>query len=485
MNVEIIRDVQSTAKKWIEMTEPRTLFEKIWQPHVATQRGTRQLVTLDRVFLHDMTSLPAFEQLQARNLQVANPGRTLAVVDHTVATAPGRREDSYPVLASTVSSFRREVTKRGIPLFGLGDPDQGIVHVVAAEQGAILPGMTAVCGDSHTCTNGALGAISFGIGSTEISHALAYQALWLPKPVSCRVNVEGKLSNHVTGKDVALAIIARFSTDGGTGCAVEYAGGSIRNLSVEDRMTLCNLSIEFGARMGFIAPDDAVFDYLANRPKAPKGAMFDTAVAAWRHLCTDEGARFEREYSLDGSLIRPMVTWGTSPEDAIAVDGRVPELRDARNSAQRARWERAFAYTGLKPGDAIAGTPVDVVFIGSCTNARLSDLQAAAKLLDGRKVANHVRALAVPGSTRVKKQAEAEGLDKIFLAAGFEWHESGCSLCPALGPDVVGRGQRCASTSNRNFENRQGPGAITHLMSPVMAAAAAVTGRITDVRTLQ
>lgn len=462
---------------------PRTLFDKIWAPHIAARRGTRQLVTMDRVFLHDMTSLPAFEQLHARKLPVANPERTLAVVDHTVATSPGRREDSYPVMAKTVSAFRTEVTKRGIPLFGLGHPDQGIVHVVAAEQGAILPGMTAVCGDSHTCTNGALGAIAFGIGSTEISHALAYQALWLPQPIAARVTVDSQLAPYVTGKDVALAIIGRYSTDGGTGCAVEYAGSAIRALSVEERMTLCNLSIEFGARMGFIAPDDAVFAYLDGRPRAPKGVAFDQAVAAWRRLASDDGAVFGREFMLDGSRIAPMVTWGTSPEDAIAVDGRVPTLDQARDAAQKSRWERAFAYAGVTPGEPIAGKAVDVVFIGSCTNSRLSDLRAAAKLLAGRKVATHVRALAVPGSTRVKAAAEAEGLDRVFLSAGFEWHESGCSLCPALGPDIVGRGKRCASTSNRNFENRQGPGSITHLMSPVMAVAAAVTGAITDVRT--
>jgi 3-isopropylmalate/(R)-2-methylmalate dehydratase large subunit len=462
----------------------QTLFDKIWQPHVATRRGSRDLITLNRVFLHDMTSLPAFEQLAARRLAVASPERALAVIDHAVATAPGRTETSYPVMADTVASFRRAVRARDIELFGLGDPDQGIVHVVAAEQGAIVPGMTAVCGDSHTCTNGALGAIAFGIGSTEIGHALAYQALWLPKPIACRITVDGRLAPHVTGKDVALAIIARFSTDGGTGCAVEFAGSAIRALSIEERMTLCNLSIEFGARIGLIAPDDKVFDYLNGRPRAPRGAAFDTAVASWRRLASDTDAKFDRDYALDAHDIAPMVTWGTSPEDAIGVDQRIPRLEDARNPAQRARWQRALTYPGLRPGQPIAGTPIDVAFIGSCTNARLSDLRAAARVVAGRKVAPSVRALVVPGSTRVKSEAEAEGLDELFLTAGFEWHESGCSLCPALGPDVVGRGKRCASTSNRNFENRQGPGSITHLMSPAMAAAAAIAGGITDVRTI-
>ncbi|MBR0830368.1 3-isopropylmalate dehydratase large subunit [Bradyrhizobium manausense] len=463
---------------------PRTLFEKVWQPHIARTYGTRDLLTLDRVFLHDMTSLPAFETLRERNLPVADVARTLAVIDHTVATAPGRTEETYPVMAPTVRSFRREVTERGIPLIGLGDPAQGIVHVVAAEQGAVLPGMTAVCGDSHTCTNGALGAIAFGIGSTEIAHALAYQALWLPRPKTLRVTVNGVLDPRVGGKDIALAIISRFSTDGGTGCAVEYAGSAISALSVEERMTLCNLSIEFGSRIGLIAPDDAVFSCLEGRPRAPKGAAFDAAVTAWRGLASDDGARFDKEYSIDADSIAPMVTWGTSPEDAIPVNGAVPELRNARDQSQRSRWERALAYANLQPGKPIQGIPIDVAFIGSCTNARLSDLRAAARIVDGRKVAATVRALVVPGSSSVKRQAEAEGLDRIFRNAGFEWHDSACSLCAALGPDVVGRGKRCASTSNRNFENRQGPGSITHLMSPPMVAAAAVNGAITDVRTL-
>jgi 3-isopropylmalate/(R)-2-methylmalate dehydratase large subunit len=440
------------------------------------------LLTLDRVFLHDMTSLPAFEQLRVRNLPVADAGRTLAVIDHTVATAPGRTEESYPVMAPTVRSFRREATDRGIPLFGLGDPSQGIVHVVAAEQGAILPGMTAVCGDSHTCTNGALGAVAFGIGSTEIAHALAYQALWLPRPKPLRVTIDGVLNPQVGGKDIALAIMSRFSTDAGVGCAVEYAGSAIRALTVEERMTLCNLSIEFGSRIGLVAPDDAVFAYLEGRPRTPKGATFDAAVATWRGLASDDDAIYEKEYSLEANSIAPMVTWGTSPEDAIAVDGAIPELSDARNQAQRSRWERALSYVGLQPGKPIIGTPIDVAFIGSCTNARLSDLRAAARVVDGRKVARTVRALVVPGSSGVKRQAEAEGLDEIFRKAGFEWHESACSLCASLGPDIVGRGKRCASTSNRNFENRQGPGSITHLMSPAMVAAAATAGSIIDIR---
>jgi len=389
------------------MNTQKTLFEKIWQPHVATQRGARNLLTLDRVFLHDMTSIPAFEQLNERKLPVADTTRTLAVIDHTVATAPGRTEESYSVMAPTVRSFRKEVTDRGIPLFGLGDPEQGIVHVVAAEQGAILPGMTAVCGDSHTCTNGALGAIAFGIGSTEIAHALAYQALWLPRPKSLRVTIDGALNPKVSGKDIALAIISRFSTDGGAGCAVEYAGSAIRGLSVEERMTLCNLSIEFGARIGLIAPDDAVFSYLQPRPRTPKGAAFDAAVAAWRGLASDDDAIFDKEYSLEASAIAPMVTWGTSPEDAIAVDGTIPQLTDARKQTQRSRWERALSYVNLEPGKPIIGTPIDVAFIGSCTNALLSDLQAAARVVEGRKAAAIVRALVVPGSTSVKRRAEA------------------------------------------------------------------------------
>ena len=464
------------------MSAPRTLFEKIWDSHTAKQRGNRNLLAIDRVFLHDMTSLPAFEQLRERKLPVASTARTLAVIDHTVATAPGRTEESYPVMAQTVRSFRQEVTERGIQLFGLENPAQGIVHVVAAEQGAILPGMTAVCGDSHTCTNGALGAIAFGIGSTEIAHSLAYQALWLPRPKALRVTVDGALDPWVSGKDIALAIISRFSTDGGTGCAVEYAGSAIRGLTVEERMTLCNLSIEFGARIGLIAPDDAVFSYLEGRPRTPKGAAFDAAVAAWRGLASNDDATFDKDYSLEASSIAPMVTWGTSPEDAIPVDGSIPQLDDARNQSQRSRWERAYCYAKVQPGKPIIGTPIDVAFIGSCTNARLSDLRAAARVVNGRKVAGTVRALVVPGSSSVKRQAEAEGLDQIFRSAGFEWHESACSLCVALGPDVVGRGKRCASTSNRNFENRQGPGSITHLMSPPMVAAAAVNGAIADIR---
>ena len=466
------------------MITQQTLVEKIWSAHRVVARGSRDLMAIDRHLIHEATSTPSFELLAERKLGVVHPQRALATTDHMVATHPGRHHDSFQPARAYIRDFQAAVRKAGIALFDLDSPDQGIAHVIGAEMGAVLPGMTVVCGDSHTCTNGALGALAFGIGSTDVAHVLAHQALWMARPKTMRVTITGSLASGVHAKDVALAMIGRFSTDAGTGFAVEYAGSAVSAMSIEERMTLCNLSIEFGSRIGLIAPDDKVFSYVAQRRFAPQGAALDSSIAAWRDLASNDGAVFDSEVGFDATSLGPMVTWGNSPEDVMPIDGVVPNPESAPDAARRERWGRALDYVGLKPGQPIAGTPIDVAFIGSCTNARISDLRLAAAVVNGRKVAASVRALVVPGSQNVKRQAEAEGLDRIFRDAGFEWRESGCSLCVAVGPDSVQRGKRCAATSNRNFENRQGPGAITHLMSPVMVAAAAVAGCIADVRRL-
>jgi 3-isopropylmalate/(R)-2-methylmalate dehydratase large subunit len=461
-----------------------TLFDKIWAAHVvATRPDGATVLHIDRHMIHELTSPQAFERLRAAGRRVRNAELTFATQDHIVATSPGRSDATWADGAPYVQALRRNVAHAGITLFDLGDPRQGIVHVVTPELAIALPGTTLVCGDSHTCTVGGLGALAFGIGTSEVEHVLATQTLIMHKPKRLRIKVDGRLGFGVTAKDLILAIIAQIGAGGGTGHAVEYAGSTISALSVEERLTVCNMSIELGSRIGMIAPDDTVFSYLAGRPYAPKGADWDRAVAAWRALRSDDDAVFDREVAIDAASVAPQVTWGTSPQDTLAIDGKVPEP-DLLGGERAAAVRRALSYMDLEPGVALEGLPIQKVFIGSCTNSRLSDLRAAAAVAKGGHVAQGVRALVVPGSTAVKQAAEAEGLDRIFTAAGFEWREAGCSMCCAVNGDIVAPGERCVSTSNRNFEGRQGLQARTHLASPATAAAAALTGHITDVRKL-
>ena len=464
---------------------PRTLLDKIWERHAVVEREDgRTLLYVDRHLIHD-GSRRAFEVLGERNLPVSRPDRTFGTPDHYVPTTS---RDIAAIDESDrrqmVEAIGRNAAAHGITVFGLDDPRQGIIHVVGPEQGISQPGMVLVCGDSHTSTHGALGALAFGIGASEVSHVLATQTLWQSKPRAMRIAVEGKLAAGVGAKDVILAIIARIGAGGAVGHAVEYAGSAIRGLSMEGRLTVCNMSIEAGARAGMIAPDDSTIAYLRGRPYAPKGAQWDQAVAFWRSLPSDPGARFDREVTLDAVEIAPMMTWGTSPEDAAAITGRVPDPAAIADPERRAAMIKALDYMGLAPGTALDGIKVDRVFIGSCTNSRIEDLRLAAKIAKGRKVTATVHAMVVPGSGLVKRQAEAEGLDRIFTDAGFEWRHAGCSMCVGMNGDLVASGARSASTSNRNFVGRQGPGARTHLVSPAMAAAAAVTGAFTDVRKL-
>ncbi|WP_076999949.1 3-isopropylmalate dehydratase large subunit [Variovorax sp. KK3] len=466
-------------------SSPRTLFDKIWSQHVVMQRDDGQsLLYVDRHLVQD-GSAPAFQMLRERGLPVRRPDLAFATPDHYVPT--GSRD-----LAQIGDAEKRAMAQAlhddsaaaGIRFFGLDDRRQGIVHVVGPEQGLSLPGMLIVCGDSHTSTHGALGALAFGIGASEVAHVLATQTLWQRKPRTMRITVDGRLGAGVTAKDIILAIIGRIGAAGATGHVIEYAGEAIRALSIEARMTVCNMSIEAGARAGMVAPDDDTFAWLAGRPHAPQGAAWDAAVARWRQLPSDADVHFDRDVRLHASDIAPMVTWGTSPEDVLPISGRVPDPAAAPDAEKREAVRRALAYMGLEPGQALSDVPVQRVFIGSCTNGRIEDLRSAAAVARGRRVADGVEAWVVPGSGLVKQQAEAEGLDAVFRAAGFEWRHAGCSMCLGTNGDQVAPGQRCASTSNRNFVGRQGPGARTHLMSPAMAAAAAVTGRLTDVRTL-
>ncbi len=465
------------------MAAPRSMFDKIWDRHVVRARdGGHALLYIDRHIIHD-GSFHAFADLRARGLPVRRPAQTFGTPDHYVPTL-GRTaaEAASPEIGRMIETFDRNMTDNGITAFDLSDRRQGIVHVVGPEQGITLPGMILVCGDSHTSTHGALGAFAFGIGQSENAHVLATQTLWQVRPKTMRVAVEGALSDGVTAKDLILGIIAEIGIGGGIGHVVEYAGDAIRAMSVEERLTVCNMSIEAGARAGMVAPDDTTFEYLRGRPFAPQGADWDKAVADWRTLPSDGGANFDREVTIDAGALAPMVTWGTTPEDSVPITGHVPDPAHAKDGAARDAMVRSLDYMGLVPGTAMTDIAVDQVFIGSCANARLSDLRAAARVVDGRKAA--VPALVVPGSGLVKAAAEAEGLDRIFRAAGFEWREAGCSMCVAVNGDIVAPGARCASTSNRNFAGRQGRRARTHLMSPAMAAAAAVTGRLTDVRRL-
>ena len=468
------------------MTTPRTLYAKIWDDHVVHSRddGT-DLVWIDRHLIHEVTTPQAFEALRLAGRRVRRPDLTLGVPDHNVATTDRRAPIADPQSAQQLDALARNCAEFGIELIAFDDSRQGIVHVIGPEQGFTLPGVTLVCGDSHTATHGALGALAFGIGTSEVEHVFATQTLLLRRAKTMEVRVTGSLGFGVTPKDVALAICGQIGAGGGTGHVIEYTGPVIEAMSVEGRMTVCNMAIEAGARAGLVAPDDKVFAYLKGRPRSPNGALWDAAVAHWRTLRTDPGAAYDRVVIVDGDAIAPLVTWGTSPEDVVPITGRVPDPASFADPAKAAAATRALDYMGLAPGTPLAEVAVENVFIGSCTNSRIEDLRAAAAVVAGRHVAANVRqALVVPGSGLVKRQAEAEGLDAIFRAAGFDWREPGCSMCLGMNPDKVPAGERCASTSNRNFVGRQGPGARTHLLSPVMAAAAAVTGRLTDVREL-
>ena len=468
------------------MANPRTLFDKIWDAHLVKDvEDGAAIIYIDRHLVHEVTSPQAFEGLRLAGRKVRSPGRTLAVPDHNVPTTADRLtviEDDEGRLQ--LDTLRKNVADFNVPYIPIEDIRQGIVHIIGPEQGLTQPGMTVVCGDSHTATHGAFGALAFGIGTSEVEHVLATQTLPMKRPANMRVTVEGALTNGVTAKDLILAIIGQIGTAGGTGHVIEYAGQAVRDLSMESRMTVCNMSIEAGARAGLIAPDNTTFEYVKGRPMAPKGGQWEQALAYWQTLPSDDGAVYDKEVTINASDIVPQVTWGTSPEDVAPINGKVPDPADANDDAKKVAMERAIDYMGLKPGMPIEDIKVDRVFIGSCTNARIEDLRNAAAITKGRKVSSGVTALVVPGSGLVKQQAEEEGLDQIFLEAGWEWREPGCSMCLGMNPDKVGSGERCASTSNRNFEGRQGTGARTHLVSPGMAAAAAVTGHLADVRAL-
>ncbi len=462
-----------------------TLFDKIWDAHVVDRLsdGTA-ILYIDRHLIHEVTSPQAFEGLRAAGRRLRRPDATVAVVDHNVPTTDRSVPIAEPQSRLQVETLERNVAEFGVPYFPLSSREQGIVHIIGPEQGLSLPGMTIVCGDSHTSTHGALGALAFGIGTSEVEHVMATQTL-LQKPAkNMKVSVEGTLAPGVTAKDVMLAIIGRIGTAGGTGHVIEFTGSAVRALDMAGRMTICNMSIEAGARAGLIAPDDCTFAYVEGRPFAPKGEAFTQAVAYWRTLASDPDAHYDAVVELDAAAISPLVTWGTSPEDVVPITGTVPDPATATDDARRIQMQRMLDYMGLVPGQKLSDLSVDAVFIGSCTNGRIEDMRAAAKVVAGRHVAPGVRAMVVPGSGLVKWQAEQEGLDRVFLDAGFEWREAGCSMCLGMNPDKLSAGQRCASTSNRNFEGRQGPGGRTHLLSPAMAAAAAVTGRLTDVREL-
>lgn len=466
------------------MAAPRTLFDKIWESHlVHSQEDGTCLLYIDRHLIHEVTSPQAFEGLRVAGRRVRRPEATLAVADHNVPTTDRSRGITDATSRIQVETLEQNCAAFGIRYFPLDDRRQGIVHIVGPEQGFTQPGMTIVCGDSHTSTHGAFGALAFGIGTSEVEHVLATQTLIQKRAKNMRVTVDGALPSGVTAKDVILAIIGRIGTAGGTGYVIEYTGEVIRSLSMEARMTVCNMSIEAGARAGLIAPDAATFAYIKGRPMAPQGADFDKAVAYWKTLPSDPGARYDREITLRAADIAPQVTWGTSPQDVLPITGAVPDPAAEKDPARRSSMERSLAYMGLKAGTRLEDIAIDKVFIGSCTNGRIEDLREVAGFVKGRHVSKQVRlAMIVPGSGLVKAQAEEEGLDRIFTQAGFEWREPGCSMCLAMNADRLEPGERCASTSNRNFEGRQGRGGRTHLMSPAMAAAAAIKGALADVR---
>jgi 3-isopropylmalate/(R)-2-methylmalate dehydratase large subunit len=461
----------------------RTLFEKVWDAHlVASPEGRAPLLYIDLHLVHEVTSPQAFDGLRAAARRVRQPGRTVATVDHNVPTEPRGTPITDLIAAKQIETLQKNCREFSIQLFDMDSPDQGIVHVIGPELGLTQPGMTIVCGDSHTSTHGAFGALAFGIGTSEVEHVLATQCLSQRKPKTMRIEVSGELPAGITAKDLVLGIIGQIGTDGATGYVVEYAGPAVRALSMEGRMTLCNMSIEAGARAGMIAPDDTTFDYLKGRRFAPSGKDWDKAVEHWRSLPTDPDAAYDKTVVIDAAALAPFVTWGTNPGMVVPITASIPEPTSFQDAGERRMAEHALAYMGLEPGKKVESIAVDRVFIGSCTNSRIEDLRAAARVAKGYRVSPSVRAMVVPGSQTVKRAAEQEGLDRIFAEAGFEWRESGCSMCLGMNPDILQPGERCASTSNRNFEGRQGRGGRTHLVSPMMAAAAAVAGHFTDIR---
>lgn len=464
----------------------KTMYEKIWDAHlVRAEAGEVPLLYIDTHLVHEVTSPQAFEGLRLNNRKVRRPERTFATMDHNVPTTDRTLPVADRIAAKQMETLAENCAEFNIPLYDINSPDQGIVHVIGPELGITQPGKTIVCGDSHTSTHGALGALAFGIGTSEIEHVLATQCLLQQKSETFEIRIDGTLPYGVTAKDIILSIIGHIGIDGGNGAVVEYTGSAIRARSIEERMTICNMSIEAGARAGMIAPDDSTYEYLAGRRFAPKGADFDAAVEEWRQLPTDAGATYDRTLQLDAAAIAPQVTWGTNPGMVTDVTSRVPNPADMSTADEKRATEHALEYMALTPGTPMTEISVERVFIGSCTNSRISDLRAAAEVAKGRKVADTVDAMVVPGSQAVKRQAEAEGLDDIFRAAGFEWREAGCSMCLGMNPDILSPGQRCASTSNRNFEGRQGKGGRTHLVSPQMAAATAIAGHFVDIRTFR
>ncbi|WP_031499559.1 3-isopropylmalate dehydratase large subunit [Bryobacter aggregatus] len=467
------------------MSQPRTIIQKLWDSHVvATPAGAPSLLYIDLHLVHEVTSAQAFDGLRARGLKVRRPDLTFATTDHSTPTTPRNLPILDPIAKSQVEKLERNATEFGIPFYGFHSDHQGIVHVIGPENGLTQPGMTVVCGDSHTATHGAFGALAFGIGTSEVEHVLATQCLLQRPSQSFEVKVEGQLANGVGAKDIILALIAKIGIGGGTGCVLEYTGSTIRALSMEERMTVCNMSIEGGARAGLIAPDDKTFEYLAGRKFAPKGAAWEEAVARWKKLPSDEGATYDRTLSIDGAALEPMITFGTNPGMGMGITGVIPNPSDIGDALERDSLRKALSYMDLEAGKPLLGHKIDVVFIGSCTNSRMSDLRNAASILKGRKVSDQVRVMVVPGSQQIKREAEAEGLHEVFRAAGAEWREAGCSMCIAMNGDQLTPGQYSVSTSNRNFEGRQGKGGRTFLASPMTAAASAITGKVTDVRTL-
>jgi 3-isopropylmalate/(R)-2-methylmalate dehydratase large subunit len=467
------------------MTKPKTIIDKIWENHVVVDEpGSPAVLYIDLHLIHEVTSPQAFSGLRARGLKVRRPEQTVATMDHSIPTTPLNVPIADAIAAKQIATLEANCKEFGITLHGMDSPNRGIVHVIGPELGLTQPGMTIVCGDSHTATHGAFGALAFGIGTSEVEHVLATQCLLQVKPKTYAVNVHGRLPAGTTSKDIILALLAKIGVGGGTGHVFEYRGEAIRALTMEQRMTICNMSIEGGARAGLVAPDDTTFEYLAGRPFAPQGKAWDTAVAYWRTLPSDEGAVYDKEVDLDVSTLEPMITYGTNPGMGIKITEPIPDPMGIGDLSERRTAEKALAYMNLQPGRPLLGQPVDVVFIGSCTNSRISDLRQAAEVMKGRRVKEGVRVMVVPGSQDVKKQAEAEGLDRIFKEAGAEWREAGCSMCIAMNGDQLQPGQYAVSTSNRNFEGRQGKGGRTFLASPLTAAATAVTGVITDVRSL-
>jgi 3-isopropylmalate/(R)-2-methylmalate dehydratase large subunit len=464
---------------------PKTLFEKIWDNHVVvSEPGNPAVLYIDLHLVHEVTSPQAFTGLREKGLKVRRPDKTVATMDHGIPTTPPSIPISDVMVIKQISQLEKNCEEFGIPLFGLYSPQRGIVHVIGPELGLTQPGMTIVCGDSHTSTHGAFGALAFGIGTSEIEHVLATQCLLQTKPKTCAVRVEGTLGKGVSAKDIILNLISQIGIGGGTGHVFEYMGSAIRSLSMEERMTICNMSIEGGARAGMVAPDETTFEYIAGRSQAPQGEAWEAALAHWRTLPTDEGVPFDQEITIDANSLEPMITYGTNPGMGMKITEQVPDPADIKDVGERQTLEKALVYMDLRPGQPLVGHQVDVVFLGSCTNSRLSDLRLAAGLLKGRKVAGNVQMMVVPGSQQVKQQAEAEGLDKIFKEAGADWREAGCSMCIAMNGDQLAPGQYAVSTSNRNFEGRQGKGGRTFLASPLTAVATAITGQITDVRTM-